>query len=77
MAVSVCMLALRLREPERPRVFRAPLAWLVGPLAILGCIYLFFSLARVTQLAFLLWNLIGVGVYLLYGRRKSRLAGQG
>ena len=73
-AVSACMLVLRRTDPDRPRVFRAPLAWLLGPIAIIGCIYLFFSLARLTQVAFLIWNVIGVGVYLLYSRRKSLLA---
>ena len=73
-AVSICMLALRVREPGRPRVFRTPLAWLVGPLAVCGCIYLFFSLARLTQVAFLIWNAAGVVIYLAYGRRKSLLA---
>ena len=73
-AVSVCMLVLRRRDPDRPRVFKAPLPWLIGPVAILGCIYLFFSLAPLTRIAFLIWNVIGVVVYLLYGRRKSGLA---
>ena len=73
-AVSACMLVLRRTDPDRPRVFRAPLAWVLGPVAILGCIYLFFSLARLTQVAFLIWNVIGVAVYLLYGRRRSLLA---
>ena len=73
-AVSACMLVLRRTDPDRPRVFRTPLAWLVGPAAIIGCIYLFFSLARLTQVAFLIWNAIGIVVYLLYGVRKSRLA---
>ena len=74
-AVSACMLVLRRTDPNRPRVFRAPLAWVLGPVAIFGCIYLFFSLARLTQVAFLIWNAIGVAVYLLYGRRRSVLAG--
>jgi APA family basic amino acid/polyamine antiporter len=73
-AVAACMLVLRRREPDRPRVFRTPLAFLVGPLAIAGCIYLFFSLARLTQVAFLVWNVVGIVVYLLYSRRTSRLA---
>jgi APA family basic amino acid/polyamine antiporter len=73
-AVSTCMLVLRRTDPDRPRVFRTPLAWVLGPIAIIGCLYLFSSLARLTQLAFLAWNLIGIGVYLLYGRRKSLLA---
>jgi APA family basic amino acid/polyamine antiporter len=73
-AVSACMLVLRRTDPDRPRVFRTPLAWVLGPIAIIGCIYLFFSLARLTQVAFLIWNVIGVGVYLLYGRRRSLLA---
>ncbi|HEX4097065.1 MAG TPA: amino acid permease [Caulobacteraceae bacterium] len=73
-AVSTCMLVLRRTDPDRPRVFRTPLAWALGPIAILGCIYLFFSLAHLTQVAFLIWNAIGVVVYLLYGRRRSQLA---
>ncbi len=72
-AVSVCLLVLRKREPDRRRVFRTPLAWVVGPIAILGCVYLFWSLPQRTQLWFLLWNGLGVIAYLAYGRRNSLL----
>ena len=73
-AVSTCLLVLRKRDPQRPRVFRAPLAWLIGPVAILGCVYLFSSLPAKTQLWCLLWNAFGLLVYLLYARRNSLLA---
>lgn len=73
-AVAVCLLVLRRRDPQRPRVFRTPMAWLVGPLAIFGCLYLFWSLPHRTQLWFLAWNAVGVVVYVLYSRRTSLLA---
>ncbi|HMB42695.1 MAG TPA: amino acid permease, partial [Luteimonas sp.] len=62
------------RHPDRERVFRAPMAWVVGPIAILGCLYLFWSLPHLTQLWFLAWNAVGVLAYLFYGRRTSLLA---
>ena len=73
-AVAACMMVLRKREPNRPRVFRTPLAWVVAPIAIFGCLYLFWSLPQRTQLWFLVWNVIGVVAYLAYGRRSSLLA---
>ena len=73
-AVSVCMLVLRKRDPQRPRVFRAPLAWVIGPVAILGCAYLFSSLPTKTQLWCVVWNAFGLLVYLAYARRNSVLA---
>ena len=73
-AVAVCLLVLRKRDPARKRVFRTPFAWVVGPIAILGCLYLFWSLPQRTQLWFLAWNVIGVAAYLIYGRRSSLLA---
>ncbi|MCD7098458.1 amino acid permease [Stenotrophomonas sp. MMGLT7] len=73
-AVAACLLVLRVREPGRERKFRTPLAWIVGPLAIGGCLYLFWSLPHRTQLWFACWNVLGVIAYLLYGRRHSLLA---
>jgi len=73
-AVAACMLVLRKRDPQRLRTFRAPLAWLIGPIAILGCAYLFTSLPTKTQLWCLAWNAFGLLVYLLYARRSSLLA---
>lgn len=70
-AVAACMLLMRRREPQAKRVFSTPLPWLVGPLAILGCLYLFWSLPDRTKLFFLLWNLAGFGIYWLIGRRDS------
>lgn len=72
-AVAACMLVLRRREPDRPRSFRTPLAWVVGPLAIAGCLYLFFSLPSRTQLYFAIWNVIGLVAYVAYGRRNAVL----
>jgi APA family basic amino acid/polyamine antiporter len=76
-AVAVCMMLLRMREPARPRVFRTPLWWLVGPLAIAGCLYLFANLPGKTQAFFLAWNAVGLAVYFLYAMRASRLAQAG
>jgi basic amino acid/polyamine antiporter, APA family len=75
-AVAACMLILRVRDPNRPRVFRTPLPWIVGPFCILGCLYLAWGLPARTQLWFFEWNGIGLVVYFLYGMRASRLARQ-
>ncbi len=48
-AVSCCVMAIRVLGPTRPRVFRVPLVWVVGPLAMLGCIYLFWNLQEVSR----------------------------
>lgn len=72
-AVAACLLVLRRREPDRPRVFRTPLAWVVGPLAIIGCLYLFISLPVRTQLWFGAWNVLGLLVYFGYARGSSLL----
>ncbi|HWA04762.1 MAG TPA: amino acid permease [Rhizomicrobium sp.] len=73
-AVAVSMLVLRVRDPGRPRVFRTPLPWLVGPVCILGCLYLAYSLPTRTQIWFFEWNGAGLLVYFLYGMRASKLA---
>lgn len=70
-AVAICMLVLRVREPDAARGFRAPLAWVVGPVAIMGCLYLIYSLPAKTQIWFAIWTLIGVGLYFVYGRKRA------
>lgn len=64
-AVAACVLVSRRRDSDARRPFRTPLPWLIAPLAILGCIYLFGSLQSKTQIAFAIWNAIGLGVYFL------------
>ena len=70
-ATALAMLVLRRTDPDRPRAFRCPAPWVVGPAAILGCLYLFFSLAGFTQLFFLGWNAVGALAYLAYARGHS------
>jgi APA family basic amino acid/polyamine antiporter len=72
-AVATCMLVMRRRDPTIRRPFRTPLVWLVGPGAILGCLYLFASLPTKTLEWALLWNAIGLAIYAVYGRHRSLL----
>jgi APA family basic amino acid/polyamine antiporter len=62
-AVSTCLLVLRRRQPHAPRRYRTPAAWIVGPLAILGCLYLFANLQLKTQIFFAIWNAAGLACY--------------
>ena len=73
-SVGVSLIVLRMREPGRKRVFKAPLWPLVGAITVIGCIVFFLSLKPVTQIGFLIWNVIGVAIYLLWSSRNSRLA---
>lgn len=73
MMVSVGVLVLRRRDPQRRRPFRTPAAWIVCPLSVLGCLLLFFNLGKVTLCLFAGWAIIGILVYLVYGRRHSHL----
>jgi len=75
-AVAACMMILRKRAPELKRVFRCPQPYIVGTLAILGCLYLMSSLPLHTLTRFVGWNVVGIILYLLYGRTRS-LASKG
>lgn len=73
-AVCICMLVMRRRAPEAARTFRTPAAPLVGSVGVLGCLYLFFSLPERTKLYFLLWNVLGLILYVAWGRRRAAAA---
>ena len=51
-----------------------PLVWVIGPAAVLGCLYLFTSLSAKTIVFFFVWNAAGLVAYLVWARRTSRLA---
>jgi APA family basic amino acid/polyamine antiporter len=70
-AVAIAVLALRRSDPDRPRPFRTPLAWLVAPVAVIGCLYLFISLPAITRWNFLAWNVLGVVVYAVTARKRA------
>jgi APA family basic amino acid/polyamine antiporter len=75
-AVSIAVLVLRRTDPDRHRPFRTPAIKFTAPLAIVGCVYLFFSLGAETQLMFVVWGALGLVVYFLYSRSHS-FAGRG
>lgn len=76
-ATSAGLLILRRREPNLHRPFRAPLANVIAPAAILGCLYLFYSLPFGTQRNFFIWMAIGIVVYFLYSRKASNMEANG
>ena len=72
-AVAISVLALRRSHADLTRPFRTPLAWLVAPLTVVGCLYLFFSLPPVTRWNFLAWNVLGIVVYLVWARHDRHV----
>ena len=71
--VAVAVLVLRRTDPGRKRPFRTPAVTVVAPLAVLGCIYLFFSLSGYTLTLFFSWAIVGIFVYFLYSRKRSHV----
>ena len=74
LVVAAGVLILRVRDPGRKRTFRTPGVWVMGPLAILGCIFLFSQLSTYTEVLFLSWTAFGLVLYFGYGFRHSHHA---
>jgi APA family basic amino acid/polyamine antiporter len=71
--VAAGIIVLRIKHPERPRPFRAPLFPIVPVGAILSCSYLMFQLPAKTWIRFVIWLGIGLALYAVYGFARSRL----
>ena len=74
LVVAAGVMILRVRDPGRKRTFRTPWVWVMGPLAILGCIFLFSQLSLYTEVLFISWTAFGLLLYYGYGYRKSHHA---
>ncbi|GAA3330002.1 MULTISPECIES: APC family permease [Curtobacterium] len=71
--VNVSVLVLRRSRPDLERSYRVPLFPVVPVLGTLCCVLLAVFLGAGTWIAFGLWMLAGVVLYLVYGRRHSTL----
>ncbi|MFA7588308.1 MAG: amino acid permease, partial [Novosphingobium sp.] len=61
--VALSVLVLRKTDPNRHRPFRTPAVAIVAPIAIAGCLYLFFSLSFYTLALFVGWAVFGLVIY--------------
>jgi APA family basic amino acid/polyamine antiporter len=73
LVVCLGVLALRVRDPHRPRPFRVPFAWVVAPLGALACLFVMLGLPRAAWIRFGVWMALGIVIYFAYGFRHSRL----
>jgi APA family basic amino acid/polyamine antiporter len=73
-AVSLGVMILRKKDPNRPRPFRTPAVFVIAPLSIAGCVLLFLSLNIESKLLFLSWTVLGLIIYFAYGYRNSHVA---
>lgn len=72
-AVSIAVLVLRRTDAGRHRPFKTPVIWVTAPIAIAGCLYLFFNLDHKSIILFLIWAVIGLAVYFAYSRSRSHV----
>ena len=73
MMVAFAVMMLRKVEPNRPRKFKTPALWLIGPLTVAGCIFLFLNLPTAAMMVLPIWTVVGLAVYYLYSYRNSHL----
>jgi len=69
--VSIGVIVLRYKEPERHRGFRVPFGPVIPVLSVLFCVLLMAGLPTKTWLRFFVWLIIGLVVYVLYSRKRS------
>jgi APA family basic amino acid/polyamine antiporter len=73
MLVSIGVLVLRYKEPERPRPFKVPLVWPVCMLSAAGCLFIMYGLPGAAWQRFGWWLAIGLVLYFTYGFNHSKL----
>ncbi|MGG1575688.1 amino acid permease [Fictibacillus sp. NRS-1165] len=71
--IAVAVIVLRKTHPNLERAFKAPFVPVLPILTVLFCGYLMFSLPSITWISFVIWIVIGLLVYFLYARTRSKL----
>ena len=69
--VSIAVLILRRKQPERHRAFRVPGGPIFPVLSIIFCIVLMMGLEVLTWERFFIWLIIGLLIYFFYSRQRS------
>jgi len=70
--VSIGVIVLRYKEPDRHRPFRVPGAPWTPLISVAACLYLMAHLPGITWVRFGVWLLIGFVLYFAYGYQHSR-----
>jgi APA family basic amino acid/polyamine antiporter len=70
--VCVAILVLRVKEPQLRRPFRTPFVWVVAPLGMGMCLFMMAFLPMDTWLRLLVWTIVGMIIFGLYGMRHGK-----
>jgi len=71
--VCIGVWVMRKKMPEIPRAFKTPFVPLVPILGIITCLFMMVFLPMDTWIRLLVWMLIGMDIYLVYGAKHSHL----
>src|SRR5437667_5958351 len=72
--VSIGVMVLRVRDPNLPRAFKTPAVFIVAPLGAISAAYLMISLPWTTWRRLIIWFVVGMVLYFVYGMSHSKLA---
>ncbi|MDZ5607825.1 amino acid permease [Bacillus bingmayongensis] len=75
--ILICssIIVLRKKRPDLERKFKTPLVPLIPLIGIGFSFYLIISLPEITWIRFMIWMILGLVIYMLYGKNRSNLAG--
>ncbi len=71
--VCIGVWIMRVKMPDAPRAFKTPLVPLIPILGIATCLFMMVFLPLDTWIRLIVWMIIGLDVYLLYGMKNSFL----
>jgi len=73
--VCIAVWVMRKKEPTRHRPFKTPAIWFVAPMGVVFNLGMMLTLEWQNWARLLVWLLIGLAIYFLYGKKHSVMAG--
>ena len=74
--LAISIIILRIQEADLPRKFKCPLVPVIPVISIVFCTFLITQLSHATLERFAISLIIGLGVYIAYGMKNSKLQNQ-
>jgi APA family basic amino acid/polyamine antiporter len=71
--VCIAVMILRYKKPELDRPYKTPAVYIVGTLGVAFNIGLMTFVREETWHTFIIWGVLGILVYFLYGKRNAKL----